>query len=162
MAGMGTAKGVACLMAALEDIEADLPNLARSQYSEASDATDRYNCIAFAFGDTQNWWWPIQGYGNYWPPGFDFNASVGTLARLFELHGYSVCDDSAHEHGYEKVAIYTRNGRVEHAARQLRSGRWASKLGEEQDIEHDRVEDVDSPSYGSATLFLRRKRADWL
>lgn len=162
MAGVGTTKGTACLMASLEEIEADIPNLAGTLYLEASEATDVYNCITFAFGDSQNWWWPIKGYGCYWPPGFDLNNSIDTFARLFQLHGYVKCDSSAHEHGYEKVAIYSRNGRVEHTARQLRSGRWASKLGEEQDIEHDRVEDVECQSYGSATMFFRRGRQDWL
>jgi len=149
-------------MASSEDIEADIPNLAGTGYSEESEATDSYNCIAFAFGDKRNWWWPIKARGYYWPPGFDFNNSVETFARLFELHGYTKCDNSAHEHGYEKVAIYTRDGRVEHAARQLRSGRWASKLGDEQDIEHDNVQDVECASYGSVTMFLKRVRKDWL
>jgi hypothetical protein len=162
MAGVGTAKGTTYLIASLGDIEADIPNLAGTRYSEESEATDAYNCIAFAFGDTQNWWWPIKGYGFYWPPGFDFNNSVDTFARLFEVHGYVRCNSSTHEHGYEKVVIYGRAGRVEHAARQLRSGCWVSKLGEEQDIEHDRVEDVECPLYGSATLFFKRKREDWL
>src|SRR5690349_15725435 len=119
MARVGTTNRTACLMASVEDIEADIPNLAGTRYSESSEATDEYNCIAFAFGDTHNWWWPIKDRWVYWPPGFDFNNYIDTFARLFELHGYAKCNSGVHEHGYEKVAIYSRNGRVGHAARQL-------------------------------------------
>jgi hypothetical protein len=149
-------------MASLRDIEADFPLLVGTNYSEESAATDVYNCIAFAVGDFDNWWWPRRGYGMYWPPGFPLSDSVDVLIRIFEVHGYSQCADADPEPGYEKIAIYTRERRFKHAARQVKSGRWASKLGEEQDIEHERVEHVRNASYGVVEDFLRRKREDWL
>jgi hypothetical protein len=149
-------------VASLKDIEYALPLLVGTTYSEESDATDEYNCIAFAFGDTKNWWWPKKMYGMYWPPGFDLSQSPDVLVSIFELHGYSKCDDDQLEVGYEKVAIFCVNDRIKHAARQLKSGRWASKLGEEQDIEHEKAEHVVSSSYGQITHFLKRKRDDWL
>src|ERR1700686_2172500 len=119
-------------MASIQDIEGAFPRLVGTSYAEVSAAMDVYNCIAFAFGDLENWWWPTKGYGMYWPPGFPLNDSVDVLISIFAAHGYSRCDNSEHELGYEKVAIYSREGRFKHAARQLWSGRWASKLGEEQ------------------------------
>ena len=150
-------------MASVRDLEEIFPSLAGTNYSpEASAATDSYNCIAFAVGDCANWWWPRKGYGLYWPPGFPLSDAAPVLIQIFELHGYSQCDSSSHELGYEKVAIYVRDGRFKHVARQLRSGWWASKLGEEQDIEHELVEHLEGPSYGKAEYFVRRERKDWL
>lgn len=149
-------------MASIQEIEAAFPALIGTSYSEESEATDIYNCIAFALGDVSQWWWPYRGFGIYWPPGFPFSDSVDVLIRIFEVHGYSTCDGPRHQAGYEKVAIYSRDGHFKHAVRQLRSGRWVSKLGEWQDIEHERVDHVETPKYGVAKHFLSRKRDDWL
>jgi hypothetical protein len=149
-------------MASLADIEAAIPALAGTNYSEESRATEEYNCIAYAFGDTKNPWWPkAKGYGYYWPPGFAANDSVDTLKTIFRVHGYFDCDSNEHEIGYEKVAIYGRNGKFLHAARQLQSGRWASKLGDEQDIEHEHAEHVMGDAYGEDIHIMRKKRKDW-
>ena len=159
---MGKGQGALVLVvASIQDIETALPALVGTSWSDESCQTDDYNCIAFAFGDTKNWWWPGKGYGRYWPPGFPFDDLLDTLVKIFELHGYSRCDTEEHEPGYEKVAIYGHNGRIKHAARQLRSGRWASKLGYEQDIEHERAEHAECMDYGTIEQFLRRKRDDW-
>lgn len=147
---------------ASREMELAFPSLAGTSYSQESPATDVYNCIAFAFCDTQNWWWPQAGPGVYWPVGFPLSDQVQVLVAIFEAHGYSVCSDCESEAHYEKVAIYSVQGRFKHAARQLRSGRWASKLGEGHDIEHERAEHLDSMIYGSAEQFLRRLRTDWL
>jgi hypothetical protein len=143
-------------------MESWFPALVGTAYSEESEATDKYNCIAFAMGDQGNWWWPRKGYGLYWPPGFPLDDSVHVLVQMFESQGYIKCDNPDRETGVEKVAIYSVNGRFKHAARQCKSGRWASKLGEEQDIEHEVAEHLDGPSYGVATEFLRRTRPDWI
>jgi hypothetical protein len=45
---------------------------------------------------------------------------------------------------------------VKHAARQLPTGRWTSKLGKAVDIEHDTPEGVTGPVYGAVVKFLRR------
>lgn len=163
MAEVGKARGIhgGIEVATIQEIESLFPLLVGTSYSEASAATDTYNCIAFAFGDLQNWWWPRRGYGIYWPPGFPLNDFVATLVSIFDLHGYSACDNSDHELGYEKVVIFSRGERFKHVARQLKSGRWASKLGEEQDIEHERAEHVENADYGTAETFLKRRRDDW-
>jgi hypothetical protein len=149
-------------MPSIQEIEAVFPALVGTNYSEESKETDVYNCIAFALGDVSQWWWPRKGFGIYWPPGFQLSDSVDVLVRIFEVHGYSICDGPRHEIGYEKVGIYSRDGRFKHAVRQLESGRWVSKLGEWQDIEHEKVEHVEGAAYGVAECFLRRKRGGWL
>lgn len=149
-------------MASTQEIEAVFPELVGTNYSEKSRETDVYNCIAFAFGDVNHWWWPQRGYGIYWPPGFQLSDSVDVLIGICEVHGYSRCKGPKHEIGYEKIAIYSIGGRFKHAVRQLRSGRWVSKLGEWQDIEHAGVGHVRTPAYGTPKHFLRRRRDDWL
>jgi len=162
MAEMGQGQRVPEIdLMSIQDIEVAFPSIVGTSYSEESPVTDTYNCIAFAVGDCHNWWWPRKGYGIYWPPGFPLTDSVDVLIAIFKVHGYSECDNSEIEVGFEKVAIYSINHRIKHAARQLRSGRWVSKLGDQEDIEHEKVGYLKNLSYGSATHFLRRRRTDW-
>ena len=42
-----------------------------------------------------------------------------------------------------------------HAARQLPNGRWTSKLGELEDIEHV-LHDLEGAAYGSVVLVMKR------
>ena len=52
--------------------------------------------------------------------------------------GYApIGEDGPLQDGYEKIAIYALDGEPTHAARQLDTGRWTSKLGKHEDIEHD-------------------------
>ena len=60
---------------------------------------------------------------------------------------YEECQSAALDAGYEKIALYALqndNGVLvpTHAAKQLRDGRWMSKLGGLEDIEHNTVGDV--------------------
>jgi hypothetical protein len=62
------------------------------------------------------------------------------------------------ETGWEKVALFAHeDGTPTHAARQLASGRWTSKLGELEDIEHE-LEAVEGAAYGSVVVYLKRLR----
>jgi len=60
----------------------------------------------------------------------------------------------------EKVAIYVNNdGTPSHAARQLPSGDWVSKLGPNVDIEHTSPEAVGGDAghgYGRIALYMMR------
>jgi len=51
--------------------------------------------------------------------------------------------------------MFARAGAPTHAARQLPSGRWSSKLGPMEDIEHE-LQDVTGSVYGSVVLVLKR------
>lgn len=49
------------------------------------------------------------------------------------------------------------NGRVwTHAARQLPTGKWTSKLGRSEDIEHTTPEAVSGTTYGAMVCFMGR------
>ena len=73
----------------------------------------------------------------------------------FATLGYVVCDDDRLEPGYEKIALFTLGGVPKHAARQLPNGRWVSKLGQSEDIEHS-LHDLAGAVYGSVALIMRR------
>jgi len=104
-------------------LETLFPNLKAGGYAITSDMNAEYNCIAWAAGDTQKWWEPFsERY--YWPPGALNEYSLAAYSQAFAVYGYALCDDSAPEAGFEKIAIYVdAQGIPAHAARQLPSGK---------------------------------------
>ncbi len=113
-----------------------LPGLAGSDYAITSSATDDYNCIAWAIGETERWWDPFDPK-RYWPAGIPRDDSVESIAQCFAAAGFSICEHGDHEPGIEKLALYADDEGFTHVARQLESGRWTSKLGDDVDVEHD-------------------------
>jgi hypothetical protein len=60
------------------------------------------------------------------------------------------------EPGSEKIAVFANaKGVPTHAARQLASGFWTSKLGVSEDIEH-RLRDLEGDIYGTVALIMKR------
>ncbi|HEV2763302.1 MAG TPA: hypothetical protein VGV38_10040 [Pyrinomonadaceae bacterium] len=142
------------------DLEEDFPGLAASGWRVTSEATSRYNCIAFALRDTGQWWEllnvPVRGY--YWPPGVAQGDTVESWIEVYALHGFRPCEDARPEEGFEKVALYEKDGEPTHVARQLEDGTWTSKLGEDEDIEHGTLEALEGDLYGRVTKLLKRPR----
>ena len=136
----------------LEDM---FPGLRGQAYQIKSPMDLKYNCIAFAAGDIGNWWWPDLAEEDTWPAGVIRAETVEAFRDAFATHGYVVCDDDRHEAGYEKVALFALAGASKHAARQLPSGRWVSKLGPREDIEHA-LHDLTGMMYGSVVLVMKR------
>jgi hypothetical protein len=60
------------------------------------------------------------------------------------------------EPGFEKVALYAVGSEPTHAARQILNGRWVSKLGPQEDIEHGAPDDLSGPCYGQVVRVLKR------
>jgi hypothetical protein len=79
-----------------------------------------------------------------WPEGIPTDGSVEAAVRLFESLGYQKTDDATFTPGVEKIAIYGDAKGYTHAARQLTNGRWTSKIGKLQDIEHDSLDALTS------------------
>jgi hypothetical protein len=146
-------------------LERAFPNLKPGKYSVTSPADGRYNCIAFAAGDSTRFWWPSQALpaGFHWPlpPGPGRDCELSNFEKAFATLGYERCDSADLESGFEKVAIYIdANGVPTHAARQLPSGEWTSKLGSYVDITHTAPEDVGghaAKGYGDVALVMRRQ-----
>ncbi len=133
------------------------PNLTHKNHSITSPASDNYNCIAWAFEVTDRWMWPGD-LDSYWPSGVSGRDKLETIIQLYLDEGYEKCESGEREEGYKKVAIYMNQDDPTHAALQLDSGHWTSKLGGWEDIEHDTLEALEGESYGQAIIFLRKPR----
>jgi hypothetical protein len=112
------------------------PNLAQEGYTTVSPATRIYNCIAWAAGRQDQWWWPDPGNFYFCPSGVPRAETLDVFFQAFAQMGYDRCDNGDLEAGFKKVAFYESAGIPTHAARQLLDGSWTSKLGKNVDITH--------------------------
>jgi hypothetical protein len=102
------------------------------KYRLTSERDSAYNCIAFAAGDKSRWWSHLPGYK--WPA--PRNGLISSLVAVFQSLGFEdlgLHGNAGREEGHVKVALYQKNGLWTHAARQLTSGKWTSKLGPDED-----------------------------
>jgi hypothetical protein len=140
-------------------LETLFPRLPTAAYRVSSPVSRDYNCIAWAAGDTSRWWWPTNDPDNdvpYWPAGVAREETVAAFIAVFATLGYRVGDSETWEPGFDKVALFAdAQGIPTHAARQLPQGRWTSKLGLSEDIEHD-LHDVSGAIYGVVVRVWRR------
>jgi hypothetical protein len=137
-------------------LEQLFPGLAGNIYQETSPPNGDYNCIAWAAEDTQRWWWPSENEDmEYWPPGVVREQTQSAFIAAFATLGYVVCDSEDLEVGFEKIALFANTEGPTHAARQLSTGRWSSKLGTMVDIEHA-LHDLEGMLYGAVVLVMRR------
>lgn len=139
-----------------KDLESVFPHLIGSSYAITSPSTAEYNCIAWAAGDSERWWWPVAGSFAYWPPNIPLQESLDAFIKAFGSIGFTPCGNADIEQGYEKIALYVdSNGKPTHAARQLPNGRWTSKLGKIEDIEHE-LDGLTGTVYGGVAQVLKR------
>lgn len=131
--------------------------LGPDNYEAVSDEDINYNCLAFALGDTHNWWEPTAMFGYYWPPGFPADVSVETVKKIIRLHGYVVEVDKNTRPSTEAIAIYAKNHEWEHFAKYT-NGRWVSKLGDGHDISHATLGALEGDYYGEVVLVLSREK----
>jgi hypothetical protein len=135
------------------------PNLTPGNHRVIGPATDDYNCIAWACGDTKHWWQP--GPKFHWPvPSDPDDSTIANLLAALTAVGFLTCLDGDPEVGFEKIAVYAvSTAEYTHVARQLPSGEWTSKLGEWELIEHGTPDDVGGGVYGSIVQFMKRPLA---
>lgn len=135
---------------------APFPNLRSDNHRVTSNADPSYNWFAWATHHTDRWLEPYPPIG-YWPADIPARLTLNNLTAVYEAAGWSRCDSPDLETGYEKIAIYTdRRGLPTHAARQLDSGKWTSKLGVSEDIEHDDLGAIEGSLYGAPARYMRR------
>ncbi len=139
------------------EIKQGFPNLTDTSFRITSQKDRRYNCIAWA-ADNQNSWWEPSVDG-YWPMGVPRTYTLEAYIQAFLTVGYLPCSTPDLEAQYDKVAIYVDvHGRPTHMARQLPNGRWTSKLGKQEDIEHNALQGVSGSQYGAVAQILRRSK----
>jgi hypothetical protein len=144
----------------LARLKPHFPQLSSYFWKQTSDASNRYNCIAFAVSDTKRNWWPIQ---RYWPREARRVTTVAAFEEAFLTKGFVACADGVLEEGFDKIVLYVDQANVPtHAAKQVVSGEhagsWSSKLGEFIDILHEKPESLSGPVYGIPKYFFKRDR----
>jgi hypothetical protein len=138
-------------------MRSDFKHITEFNSSPTSSETDEYNCIAWACGRDDVWCWPDAEEQYFWPVSHR-KRSVDAFEEFFSSIGYSRCTDATKEDGFLKIVLYVdKEGLPTHAARQLITGKWTSKLGREIDIEHDSPEILNGSVYGNAKIFMKRK-----
>jgi hypothetical protein len=144
-------------------IERDFPHLLPDDYVKYCPKDVTYNCIAYAAGDTTQFW---DGYGV--DPGFYWPGPPGELlVHLIEAYravGFKECHSSDLEAGFEKVALYKITDKGDelwtHAARLRDDGWWESKIGRSEDILHRSPRCLEGHVYGEVAKYMRRRISD--
>lgn len=141
-------------------LDAIFPRLAHGGYAVTSARSKRYNCVAWAAGDDGRWWWPGPNVEvEYWPDRVPRVETLDAFQAAFASLGYVVCAAEHFESGFEKIAIFANDTMTpKHAARQLPDGRWTSKLGNLEDIEHA-LHDLEGNEYGAVQVIMKRPTA---
>jgi hypothetical protein len=144
------------------DLYARVPRLETSRHRITSPPTDRYNCVAWVYRDFERWWEP----GFYWPeyaPMPVGDEDLDAYVRLFAHAGFRECETPDFETGYLKIAIYARDGRFHHVAKQLPSDAWSSKVGKSVDLRHEQLDALYDCAYwnkAEAVVFMKRPYDD--
>lgn len=136
----------------------DFPNLSSDNFVPTSPETSDYNCIAWAAGEDDRWWWPGPAeLGGYWPPGVSRAVVSTSFLDAFRTLGYEKCTSGDLEPNFEKLALYANQAGVPtHMARQLPDGNWTSKLGRNIDICHFTLDAIANGTYGVVQAFYWR------
>ena len=140
-------------------LEEIFPNLAATDYTITSPASDQYNCIAWAAGDKTRWWWPDPLGIYFWPENASRTESPASFIEAFRGFQYEPCGmDDSFEAEFEKVALFIdASGNITHMTRQVNSGVWSSKLGGLEDIEHA-LKAINGEIYGFPLMVMKRPR----
>jgi hypothetical protein len=150
------------------------PGLNSTNHKVTSDPADWQNCISYAAGDPVRYWWPVVGYPGdlpspyFWPLECPLEETIDAFACAFGTVGFKKSEDGEDgrlEPNIEKIAIYAKSaGSVlepTHAAIQSpdRNGKWRSKMGVDEDIEHD-LSALTGKVYGQIQFFMWRTLHD--
>lgn len=140
-------------------LETLYPRLNSGEYRITSPESELYNCVAWALKEQDRLWWPEPTDGYFWPQNIPVEETLETFLMLFLSLGFETCQGVQQEEGYEKIAIYVdEDGIPNHTARQLPSGKWTSKLGDLEDIEHELEGLTGSGSaYGVVEIVVKRR-----
>ncbi len=141
-----------------EQLFKNFPRLRNAKFRITSPHDSQYNCIAWAVGISNRWWWPSTNA--FWPKRCPKKETISAFKETFASLRYKPCKNGRAEQGYEKIALFANDDNEStHAARQLKNGRWTSKLGQNVDIEHG-IKDLEGPTYGKVVKYFRRSIAN--
>lgn len=120
--------------------------------------TPNYNCCAWALHRKDKWLQHSKGFLEEISLDIDkIDDSVNTYIHIYSFYGFEVCANGVLEDNFEKIVLYEKNGqRFSHVARQLKNGKWTSKLGGLEDIEHLTPYTLNGVVYGQPKVFMKR------
>ncbi|MGL6097589.1 MAG: DUF7689 domain-containing protein [Fimbriiglobus sp.] len=72
----------------MNPLELAFPGLIASGYRPTSPPDDGYNCIAWAAGEADRWWWPDPFGVSFWPPGVPRAESVEAFVAAYTTLGF--------------------------------------------------------------------------
>lgn len=138
-------------------IEALFPALSNTSFAITSPQSIEYNCFAWAINEFHRRWDPDPWDIYYWPDNIPRLLTLDNLLTAYRTVGFGISHHGTLENGFEKIAIYVNSSGIPtHAARQLESGKWTSKLGDFEDVEHS-LEGLEGLAYGKVVAFLKRE-----
>jgi len=70
---------------------------------ETSPEDPRYNCIAWAAGDTERFWWCVDSPFVYWPATAPKECTIAAFVAAFQTLGYEECDNGELEEGFSRL-----------------------------------------------------------
>lgn len=135
----------------------DYPHL-KDNYIQTSDETIEYNCISFVLDDYENIYssWGEEGL---WIDGLERTHTPGNYAEFFRIKGgFEICLNSDLEESIEKIAIFGEENEFLHVAIQIQDGKWKSKMGEFEDIQHNTLKAVSGKRCGFPLIYMARTR----
>ena len=130
------------------------PNLRNEGFTVVDPPSDAYNCIAYAAGDTSQWW--DHTPRGYWPSFATRSKRIESLREVFAGLGFEECEDDSLETGWQKVALYEDHGAWQHASIQMTNGAWRSKMGRGPVIEHRSPESLSGGPYGYPKVHMAK------
>lgn len=134
-----------------------------SKWDLTSDPNSLYNCIGFAMGMNDvcvALVHPQKLFWCWWPPTAHPDLNPKSLIEAFEYFGFTVCPDGKIEPGYDKVALYEKDGNWQHAAIIEEENLYHSKMGVWWDIVHRGGDLFHDDSYGDIYAYMKRPIAD--
>ena len=92
----------------VNSLQAAFPGLARGGYTITSPSNKDYNCIAWAAGDAENWWWPVSPDIKevFWPAAVPRAETISAFRAAFAALDYIECGGEDLEPGFEKIALF--------------------------------------------------------
>ncbi|MGB5082363.1 MAG: hypothetical protein WBO23_16675 [Burkholderiales bacterium] len=135
----------------------EFPRLTAFNHWVKSPQTRLYNCFAWAMGDDTRQWRPDPFGQHYWPPKARRVLSIDAFTEMLALFGFSPTASRVFEKGVDKLALYSLNASPTHLAKQLPKGKWTSKLGDVEDVEHT-LDALEGPAYGTVVQIYARRQ----
>jgi len=150
-------------------IPAKWPNMKLGANTEITSLKSKQeNCLAYVLGEpndvdmlvfSKRFDLGLCGLSNT-----ELDHSIDAYVKLLShFYNFQVCGTSEWEEGFKKIALYENTdeeGEVgfSHVALLLKNGRWRSKLGWLEDVEHQNLDVLAGAFYGDPILFMKRPK----